>query len=148
MSAFAVTIQAGHVARSWKRLAIPPPRYDAHCLTMAAIESIVAGLYGLTVAQLRFKTRVRYVCWPRQCAMWIMHEKNGIAYISIGRWFNMDHATAIHAIHLIEDLRASDRMVSLEMKQIATKVKAALHRRIQFPHVDGPVGVTTICSRD
>lgn len=79
----------------------PPP------VTMLSIASRVAEEYGFTVRELVSEHRDRRVVWARQTAMWRMRQVDKWSTTQIGRFFNRDHTTVIHACRRVEERMAA-----------------------------------------
>jgi chromosomal replication initiator protein len=74
-----------------------------------AIVLAVASHYGITREQLKGKRRTNSVALPRQVAMYLMRRQTTLSLAEIGRFFDRDHTTVIHACSKIERLTAEDR---------------------------------------
>jgi chromosomal replication initiator protein len=73
------------------------------------IEEVVAETFGVSVAELRSKTRQRRVTDPRQVAMYLERILLDLPYTQIGRRFGgRDHSTVIHSIQKVEEQLAKD----------------------------------------
>lgn len=57
--------------------------------------------YDITYEQIISPTRMRTVSLPRQVAMFKLHQL-GYSLVEIGKIFNKDHTTVIHAVRKIE----------------------------------------------
>ena len=77
-------------------------------ITIEEIQRKVAEYYNIRMAELVSKRRDRPVARPRQIAMFLSKELTTKSLPDIGRAFNRDHTTVIHAVKTIEDLRAKD----------------------------------------
>lgn len=64
--------------------------------TMREIAQAVAASHGLTVDEMKSPTHAWRICHPRQEAMALMHDTGRYSYPQIGRFFGMDHTSAIH----------------------------------------------------
>ena len=80
---------------------------------MAEAASIVALEHGLTVAELRSRTRSWRIAHPRQAAMALMRAqtrpsgKPRFSYQQIARYFGMhNHSTCVHALRVIRARQA------------------------------------------
>lgn len=73
--------------------------------TISEIAFRVAAETGVTVAEMRTSTRVRSVARARQVAMF-RARREGKTLEAIGRFFNRDHTTVLHAVALIERVKA------------------------------------------
>jgi chromosomal replication initiation ATPase DnaA len=85
---------------------------------MAAIAEEVAGLYGVTVADLKARTRRRAITGPRQHAMAEMRRqrradgRRRFSCQQIASWFGLkDHTTVCYAVRVHES-RTSNRSAS------------------------------------
>lgn len=77
-----------------KPLIEPDPRREIlrHCATE----------YGCTVADMMSENRVTHVMLARRKAMWLLHKRGTMSKAAIGRYFNKDHTTVIHAVRAYE----------------------------------------------
>jgi chromosomal replication initiator protein len=58
---------------------------------------VVAEGFGLRPDDLIARCRTKEVASPRQVAMYLARELTGVSLPQIGRAFNRDHATVLHA---------------------------------------------------
>jgi chromosomal replication initiator protein len=58
---------------------------------------VVAEGFGLRRDDLIARCRTKEVASPRQVAMYLARELTGVSLPQIGRAFNRDHATVLHA---------------------------------------------------
>ena len=77
-------------------------------VTIEEIQRKVAEHYNIRVAEMNSKRRDRPVARPRQIAMYLAKELTTKSLPDIGRAFDRDHTTVIHAVKTIEDLRTKD----------------------------------------
>jgi chromosomal replication initiator protein len=69
------------------------------------VQEAVADYFGLTVGDLKAKSRKRELVYARQVAMYVAKEKTTLSLKSIGYHFgDRDHTTVIHAIHAVSDM--------------------------------------------
>lgn len=80
-------------------------------MTIARICEVVAARYHLTMKQLRSPKSCRSVAWPRQIAMYLARRHLHHSYPRIGRFFEMDHSTVVHAVRRVELRMAGDQEV-------------------------------------
>jgi len=103
-----------------------PPGPDLRSKPFASVKEIkraVAKKFGVTVADLEGKCRRREFALPRQIAMALAYRrlrKRGYSTVMIGKYFNRDHTTVLHACkkfgHRPEpsrSLRASSKIIDL-----------------------------------
>ena len=62
------------------------------------IQKKVCAHYGLTMREMLSDRRGRYLSRPRQIAMFLARESTIRSLPEIGRLFNRDHTTVIHAV--------------------------------------------------
>jgi len=77
-------------------------------VTIEEIQRKVAEHYNIRVAEMTSKRRDRPVARPRQIAMFLSKELTTKSLPDIGRAFDRDHTTVIHAVKAIEQLREKD----------------------------------------
>ena len=53
---------------------------------------------GVTMDDMRGKSRQRPVVEARQALMWLLHHRAGLTYGAIGRLLSRDHTTVIHGV--------------------------------------------------
>ena len=87
------------------------------------IVNSVAEHYGITREQLRGKRRTNAVALPRQVAMFLMRRTTTLSLAEIGRHFNRDHTTVIHACDKIERLCGSDRGVRASVEALTVALE-------------------------
>jgi chromosomal replication initiation ATPase DnaA len=82
-------------------------------MTMAIITAVVAAENGLTVADLKSRSKRYVISHARQEAMWRMRQerwstgKHRWSLPQIGAFFGMDHTTALHAVRAVERRQAA-----------------------------------------
>ncbi len=77
-------------------------------VTIDNIMRIVSGYYNIRVADLSSKRRSRSLARPRQVAMSLAKELTEHSLPEIGRAFDKDHTTVLHACKKIRELREDD----------------------------------------
>ena len=77
-------------------------------VTIEEIQRKVAEHYNIRIAEMMSKRRDRPVARPRQVAMFLSKELTTKSLPDIGRAFDRDHTTVIHAVKAIEQLREKD----------------------------------------
>lgn len=90
---------------------------------------IAAAIFGVPSRELRRPGRTALdVARIRQMAMYVAHVVLGLTMTEVGRGFQRDRTTVLHACHLVEDLRDDadfDRLV-ITLERVAS---AALRSR-------------------
>jgi hypothetical protein len=74
-------------------------------LSMAEITAEVAAMHGLALAVVRGASREKAVVRARQEAMWRCCRETGHSTTSVGRFFQRDHTTVVHAVQKIERMQ-------------------------------------------
>jgi chromosomal replication initiator protein len=78
-------------------------------ITLEGIIKATAEKFGLQPAQLKQKTNVQQIAYPRQVAMYLCKDLTPASLPEIGRHFNgKHHTTVLHSVHKIEKLRQRD----------------------------------------
>jgi chromosomal replication initiator protein len=90
-----------------------------------SIVLIVGTHYGITREQLKGKRRTNSVALPRQMAMYLMRRQTTLSLSEIGRFFDRDHTTVIHACEKIERLRGADRTMRDTVERLAESIQGA-----------------------
>jgi chromosomal replication initiator protein len=87
------------------------------------IQSIVAQEYSITVDEIKSKQRSERLSFPRQIAIYIACEITDLSLPDIGKFFNKDHSTVIHARDKIKQLLNSDPFFSEQINDLINKIK-------------------------
>jgi chromosomal replication initiator protein len=78
-------------------------------VTIEAIQSSVAELFGMSVAELKAINSTRAVVIPRQIAMYLAKQLTEASLPEIGREFGgKHHTTVMHSIAKIDEQRRTD----------------------------------------
>jgi len=78
-------------------------------ITIDLIVRAVAEKFGLQPSQLKLKTNVQNIAYPRQIAMYLCKELTQSSLPEIGRYFGgKHHTTVLHSVHKIDKLRQTD----------------------------------------
>lgn len=72
-------------------------------------EPVVADYYGITIKDLKRKTRKREIVEPRQICMWLREKYTRESLSEIGRRYGgKDHATVLYSKKVIDNLKETD----------------------------------------
>ena len=88
-------------------------------VTVAAIITVTAEYFGITVDDITGPSRSRMLVTARQIAMYVAHVALRISMKDVGRGFGRDRTTVAYACHTVEDLRDNeeyDRLVAMTEK--------------------------------
>lgn len=94
-------------------------------ITIDEIQRAVCEYYRIDRSEMSSKRRARAVVRPRQVAMYIAKVMTPRSYPEIGRKFGgRDHSTVIHAVRLVEDLRAQDSDIDNDVRTLLRQLEA------------------------
>jgi len=94
--------------------------------TIDAIQTAVAGRFGITVDQLTSQSRRATVSWPRQLAMSLVRELTGESLPAIGRAFGgRNHATVHNALQRVSHRLATDAEAVEIVRQLRAELSGA-----------------------
>ena len=114
-------IKSSQVARL---LAEESPPTKAICRTVIAT---TAKHFGLTLADLRGKSRQQTVAEARGVAMYLARELSGASYAEIGRQFgSRDHTTVLHACRKVAALIEGDESVRRLAQELSAQVSTGI----------------------
>ena len=75
---------------------------DEQVITIAHIQQKAAEFFGVTLAEMRAKTRTHAVAFRRQIAMYLAQQLTHASFAEVGRAFGKDHTTVLHAVDKIQ----------------------------------------------
>lgn len=93
-------------------------------VTVDDIQERVAGHYRLSRAELLSTRRARSVARPRQIAMYLAKTMTTRSLPEIGRRFERDHTTVLHAVRTVERLRTEDAEIDADVRRLVSELKA------------------------
>ena len=94
-------------------------------ITIDEIQRAVCDYYRIDRAEMSSKRRARAVVRPRQVAMYLAKVMTPRSYPEIGRKFGgRDHSTVIHAVRLVEGLRAQDDEIDNDVRSLLRQLEA------------------------
>jgi chromosomal replication initiator protein len=85
------------------------PQFKAHRRTVREIQEQTCASFGVTMDELLSSSRAQPVAWPRQVAMYLSRELTDATLPAIGRAFNKNHTTVMHACRRTAERMAADR---------------------------------------
>ena len=77
--------------------------------TIDEIQKKVAEHFNISVKELQSSRRARTVARPRQVAMYLAKQLTSRSLPEIGRKFDRDHTTVMHAVRKVEELIVEDQ---------------------------------------
>lgn len=104
---------------------------DRQKLIFDTVLNTICEFYEIDFAVMSSKTRKREVAQPRQMAMTMVHDiDSSISTSRIGRLFNRDHATCLHAEKIINGLIDVDKQVRSDYNEIKEMVFERMNKKI------------------
>lgn len=88
------------------------------------IENIICIGEGVTPHEIHCKSRNGELKETRQIIMYFARKMTSMSWSQIAGYFDLDHATAMHAYNTIQNLIDSDRNFRLKMKAHEIRLKA------------------------
>ncbi len=80
--------------------------------------------YGLRMADLQSKRRLKSIAFPRQVCMYLARKLTDHSFEEIGSHFGgRDHTTVLYACQQIEERRARDQELDLLLEETVQKLK-------------------------
>lgn len=89
-----------------------------------AIKKVVGKHFNIKMEDFNSKRKTQSIAWPRQIAMYLANELTDMSLPEIGREFNRDHTTVIHARDVVKEKIEQDPFFAAEINQIILDVKA------------------------
>lgn len=93
-------------------------------VSVNSIKKIVGKHCSIRMEDFNSKRKTQSVAWPRQIAMFLTTEMTDLSLPEIGREFNRDHSTVVHARDLVHDKIVQDPFFAAEINQMIADIKA------------------------
>ncbi|HUA49800.1 MAG TPA: chromosomal replication initiator protein DnaA [Solirubrobacteraceae bacterium] len=95
-------------------------------LSIEDIQRVVAGHYGLAVAELISSSRAARVSWPRQLAIHLARDLTGASLHAIGEAFGgRNHATVLHACKRVEERVGNDQQAVDDLEELTASITSS-----------------------
>ena len=91
--------------------------------TPALILNEVASVYNVSAVKLTGNSRTKELALPRQVAMYLTRSLTSLSLPDIGREFNRDHSTVLHAINKIEEQMQRDPELSGRVRDLIKNIE-------------------------
>jgi len=101
------------------------PIRDPRRITPDLIMGVVSGYYQVSVDAMKSKNRSREITVPRQMAMYLIREMNGMSLPSIGGIFDRDHTTVLHSCDKMESDIKKDPMIRNTVEMLKKRINEA-----------------------
>ena len=95
-------------------------------ISIDKIMEIVANYYDLTVPDIRGKKRTQSTAIARQIAMYLSTQYTRLSTTQIGKYFNKEHGTIIHAAKKIKKRIDEDKKLKSEVINIENRIKEGI----------------------
>lgn len=91
---------------------------------IAHIRATVASYYGLPAEAMTSRQQYRRVAHPRQLAMYLASELTQHSTAEIGRRFNRDHTTVMHALKMVKERIETDPQTLIDAEVLRERLGA------------------------
>jgi chromosomal replication initiator protein len=95
---------------------------------VAEIQSAVCRYFNIGVIEMASHRRARAVSRPRQVAMYLCRELTPLSLPAIGRRFDRDHTTVMHACNIVVARMRDDQEFAAAVGLLRVAVSAMAHR--------------------
>jgi len=93
-------------------------------LTVETIRDFLAKQFKISVQDMQSKSRKKCIAFPRQVSMYLSRKMTDLPLVDIGRAFNRDHSTVVHAIRVITEAVARNASVRGQVDLLSKKLQA------------------------
>ncbi len=93
-------------------------------INVNSIKKIVGKHFNIKMEDFNAKRKTQSIAWPRQIAMFLTTELTDLSLPEIGREFNRDHSTVVHARDVVKEKVETDPFFAAEINQIILDIKA------------------------
>jgi len=91
-------------------------------VTIEHIQRRVSEFFGLKLGDMRTRTRTKTVAFPRQIAMYFARQLTHASLTEVGRAFDKDHTTVLHAVTKVTALMREDPSFKKTVDTLAESV--------------------------
>jgi len=96
---------------------------ESDSITIPMIQKVVADYYKIGIDDLKARSNMRPVLFPRQIAMYLCKRLTRKSFPEIGRQFGgKHHTTVMHSVEKIEQLSNSDREIEAVIKRLVDSI--------------------------
>jgi len=96
---------------------------ESDSVTIPMIQKVVADHYKFGIDDLKARSNMRQVLFPRQIAMYLCKRLTRKSYPEIGRQFGgKHHTTVMHSVEKIDQLITSDREIEAVIKRLTDSI--------------------------
>lgn len=87
------------------------------------IKKTVGKHFNIRMEDFNSKRKTQSIAWPRQIAMFLTTDLTDLSLPEIGREFNRDHSTVVHARDMVQEKIKTDPFFAAEINQIILDIK-------------------------
>jgi chromosomal replication initiator protein len=96
---------------------------ESDSVTIPMIQKVVADYYKFGIDDLKARSNMRQVLFPRQIAMYLCKRLTRKSYPEIGRQFGgKHHTTVMHSVEKIDQLISTDREIEAVVKRLTDSI--------------------------
>lgn len=93
-------------------------------ISIEYIQKLVCDYFGISIDQVKSKTRKREIVQARQISMYFAKDLTKSSLKTIGMHFGgRDHSTVIHACQTVNDLIETDKKFRLDVEELSKRIK-------------------------
>ncbi len=92
-------------------------------VSVGTIKKVVGKHFNIRLEDFNAKRKTQSIAWPRQIAMFLTTELTDLSLPEIGREFNRDHSTVVHARDVVKEKINTDPFFTAEINQIIADIK-------------------------
>lgn len=93
-------------------------------ISIEYIQKLVCDFFGITIDQVKSKTRKREIVQARQISMFFAKDLTKSSLKTIGMHFGgRDHSTVIHACQTVNDLIETDKKFKSDVEELSKRIK-------------------------
>lgn len=93
--------------------------------TLYLIRRAVCAHYKITNADLVGRSCARSIAWPRQVAMMLAREMTAMSLPMIGRRFNRDHTSVLHAVRAVHARAVKNLHYAEQVEGLRANIRSA-----------------------
>jgi chromosomal replication initiator protein len=99
-------------------------KHSSREISIEYIQKLVSDYYGISIEQIKSKTRKREIVQARQISMYFAKQLTKASLKNIGMYFGgRDHSTVIHACQTVNDLIDTDKKFKSDVEELSKRIK-------------------------
>ena len=97
---------------------------EKYSISISQIKKVICKYFKISVEDINSKKKSNNIAWPRQVAMYIASELTTLPVTEIGREFNRDHTTILHAKQKVKEEIENNPFFVPVINQLISDVKS------------------------